>query len=217
MQTKKRNRRTGLPQKRGQKRRRNLLSAALKLLGESSFQDITYQRIADEADVPIASCYHFYKSKLDLVRALADELTDKYLDLVFDNSNYVNARAWQDYITTYVEQSVQHHNRSHAELQIFFSGDVPLTLRQDALKREKIIGLRLLDLLRAKFEVPQIADVENVFFRAVEIARTVLALDFQETDELTSIAGKEAERAITGYLSNYLPPVLIVKASPASS
>ena len=217
VESKKRRRRSGRPQKRGQERRQQLLSAALNLLGESGFQEITYQRIADEAGVPIASCYHFYRSKLDLVRALADELTDKYLDVVFDQPNYVNARTWQDYITTYVEQSVQHHNRSLAELQIFFSGDVPLTLRQDALKREKIIGLRLLDLLRSKFEVPEIADVENVFFRAVEIARTVLALDFQETDELTSTASKEAERAITGYLSNYLPPVLIVKATPAKS
>ena len=208
MQTKKRKRRSGLPQERGVRRRQKLKSAALSLLGDESFQDISYQRIADLAGVPLASCYHFYKSKLDLVRVIADELTEEYLEVIFDRDSYQGAESWQKCVDIYVRASVVHHNRSTAELKIFFSGDVPLALRQDALQREKSIGLRLLGVLSEKFDIPDVHDADNVFFRAVEIARTVLALDYQEAGKLTGESATEAVRAVTGYLSNYLPPVL---------
>jgi AcrR family transcriptional regulator len=181
----------------------------LSLLGHQGFQDITYQSIADEAGVPLASCYHFYKSKLDLVRVLADELTETYLEDVFDPKRYRDTKSWQECINSYVMASVEHHNQSKAELQIFFSGDVPLTLRQDALEREKRIGLQLLEVLGEHFDMPVVEDADNIFFRAVEIARTVLSLEYQESGRLTAAAATEAERAITGYLSNYLPPVLV--------
>ena len=179
------------------------------MLGQADFNDITYQRIADQAEVPLASCYHFYKSKLDLVRDLADELTSSYLEIVFDDTRYEGATSWQHCVDIYVRASVAHHSRSTAEQRIFFSGDVPLTLRQDALKREKSIGLKLLGMLTERFEMPDVPDAENVFFRSVEIARTVLALDYQEIGELTDDSATEAIRAVTGYLSNYLPAVLI--------
>jgi AcrR family transcriptional regulator len=205
---KKRYRRSGLPQERGLRRRKEILTSALSLLGNHRFQDITYQSIANEANVPLASCYHFYKNKLDVVRALADELTNDYLDIVFDDSKYTAAKGWQDCIEIQVRSSVAHHNRSAAELQIFFSGDVPLALRQDALKREKVIGQKLWQLLKRRFEVPEIVEAENIFFRAIEIARTVLALDYQETGDLGEKSVIEAIRAVTGYLGNYLSPVL---------
>jgi AcrR family transcriptional regulator len=197
-----------LPQERGLRRRKEILASALSLLGNHRFQDITYQSIANEANVPLASCYHFYKNKLDVVRALADELTNDYLDIVFDDSKYTAAKGWQDCIEIQIRSSVAHHNRSAAELQIFFSGDVPLALRQDALKREKVIGQKLWQLLKRRFEVPEIVEAENVFFRAVEIARTVLALDYQESGELGDKSVDEAVRAVTGYLGNYLLPAL---------
>jgi len=178
------------------------------MLESEAFQDITYQAIADKAGVPLASCYHFYKNKQDLVRVLADELTDTYLEVVFDRDRYIDGKSWQECVDIYVRASVAHHNRSTAELQIFFSGDVPLALRQDALRREKSIGLTLLGVLRDKFDMPVLADAENLFFRAVEIARTVLALEYQEIGQLSDDSATEAVRAVTGYLSNYLPPVL---------
>ena len=52
------------------------------------------------------------------------------------------------------------------------------------------------------------ADCENVFFRTIEIARTVLALDYQETGHLSEQSAVEAARAATGYLGYYLPETL---------
>ena len=208
MTVNKRKKRSGMPQKRGVKRRERLLSSALDLLGEFSFDELSYKQIADGAGVPMASCYNFYKNKLELVRILADELTDNYLESVMSASSFADAKTWQDCISAHVNHSVEHHNKSAAELKIFFSGDVSLKLRQDALKREKLIGLSLFEILRTKFEVPKMDNADDIFFRAVEIARTVLALDFQETGELSDASAVEAVRAMSGYLANYLPPVL---------
>jgi len=197
-----------LPQERGRRRRRQLQQSALAMLAETRFQDLTFQSIADRAGVPLASCYHFYGSKLDLVRALADQLTDAYLDRVFDDEVYEGAADWQECIRRYISVSVEHHARSKAELQIFFSGDVPLALREDALNREKVIGARLLEILAHRYDMPDVPNADDVFFRAVEIARTVLALDYQQHGELTAASVAEAVRAVSGYLLNYLPPVL---------
>ena len=203
--------RAGRPQRRGVRRREALLASALDLLGQTAFAEITYQRIADGAGVPLASCYHFYGSKLELVRNLADELTERYLEAVFAPANYAHATTWQECVASHVRNTVAYHNRSAAELQIFFSGDVPLKLRQDALNREKVIGHRLLELIEGKFYMPPIERADAVFFRAVEIGRTVLALEFQEAGRLDDGSATEAVRAVVGYLANYLPGVIALK------
>ena len=184
----------------------------MKLLNESSFDDITYQQIADDAGIPLASCYHFYKSKLDLVRVLADELTDQYLIAVLAEERFRSFDNWRDCVTAHVRYTVEHHNKSPAELQIFFSGSVSFKVRLDALRREKMIGARLLDILQSKFDMPNLDDAEDVFYRAVEIARTVLALDFQEKGSINDVSATEAARAMTGYLAYYFPPVIRPKA-----
>ena len=99
MTVNKRKKRSGMPQKRGVKRRERLLSSALDLLGEFSFDELSYKQIADGAGVPMASCYNFYKNKLELVRILADELTDNYLESVMSASSFADAKTWQDCIS----------------------------------------------------------------------------------------------------------------------
>lgn len=180
----------------------------MKLLNESQFDDITYQQIADDAGIPLASCYHFYKSKLDLIRVLADEITDEYLAVVLARERFKSFDNWRDCVAALVRYTVEHHNKNPAELQIFFGGSVSFKIRLDAVRREKMIGTNFQDILKYKFDLPPLEDGETIFFRAIEIARTVLALDFQEKGLLNDFSVTEATRALTGYLAFYLPTVL---------
>ena len=142
--------RAGRPQIRGEERRRRLKVAALELLSERKFKDISYQTLAAKAGLPLASCYHFFANKLDLVRSVADDLTEEYTSVVLTSSLYQNNNSWEDIISSWIDATVSHHSRSAAELQIFFGGDVPLPMRKDSLEREKIISNRMWELIKEK-------------------------------------------------------------------
>ena len=196
--------RAGRPQIRGEERRRRLKVAALELLSEHKFKDISYQTLAAKAGLPLASCYHFFANKLDLVRSVADDLTEEYTAAVLNSSLYQQNNAWEDIISSWIDATVSHHSRSAAELQIFFGGDIPLPIRKDSLEREKIISDRLWELIKEKASCGELANSQRVLFYGVEIGRTVLALDYQEHKTITPFGAKNAKLATIAYLKNYL-------------
>lgn len=200
------------PQRRGIERRQKLMDSALALLKQKSFNELTYQEIADGAGIPLVSCYNFYGSKLDLVRALADLLTERYIDFVFSGQHFSQATDWRQCIAIDVNKTAEHHNKCQAELQIFFSGEVSFELRADSLLREQGIGLELLQVLSSKFVLPEIADIDKVLFKAIEIGRAMLSVGYQESGFLSQTAISDAVMAMTGYLGNYLSPILPLRS-----
>jgi hypothetical protein len=58
------------------------------------------------------------------------------------------------------------------------------------------------------FELPELPDASQVFFRAVEIADLMFGLSVLETGKITEAMGAEAERATVAYLATYLPATL---------
>ena len=57
--------------KRGRERRKLLLKAAYELLDARPVEDVSFRDIADQADVPEGSAYHFFANRFDLFSALA--------------------------------------------------------------------------------------------------------------------------------------------------
>jgi len=194
----------GTTQRRGDIRRERLKQAATMLLTESTFDAITYQDIAKRADLPLASCYHFYPNKLALVRSIADDMTCDYLAEVFNLNFYQDRDTLKSLLERWVEIGVTHHMRSVAELEIFFGPDIPMSVRNDSLEREKIIALRLAELVERRLGTIALDGLSNVLYYAIELARTCLALNYQEHRTITPKGIERAKTALTSYTLAHL-------------
>jgi len=67
-------------QKRGRERRKLLLKATYELLCVRPVEDVSFRDIADRADVPEGSAYHFFANRFDVFSALAKELSDQFIE-----------------------------------------------------------------------------------------------------------------------------------------
>lgn len=194
----------GNTQRRGDIRRERLKHAATMLLAESAFDSITYKDIAKHAELPLASCYHFYPNKLALVRSIADDMTTDYLAKVFDSGLYRDSDTLKTLLEQWVEVGVNHHMKSLAELEIFFGPDIPMSVRNDSVEREKVIAVRLAELINGRLGAIPLDDLSNVLFYAIELARTCLALNYQEHRCITPEGIRRAKTAVTAYTLAHL-------------
>lgn len=64
--------------------------------------------------------------------------------------------------------------------------------------------------MRSQFNLPELADSRELFFKALQIADVFFSLSVAEHDQVTDAALEEAILAATAYLSLYLPPQLTV-------
>jgi AcrR family transcriptional regulator len=68
-------------QERSIQRFESVVAATLKLLSERSYESISMREIAREAEMPIASVYQYFPTKL----AIVQELWERYANLVFNH------------------------------------------------------------------------------------------------------------------------------------
>jgi AcrR family transcriptional regulator len=66
--------------KRGRERRKLLLKATYELLCAQPVEDISFRDIAEKAGVPEGSAYHFFANRFDLFSALAEELSEQFIE-----------------------------------------------------------------------------------------------------------------------------------------
>lgn len=69
-----------LRQKQKEKRGRDILAAAARLLSEKGFQATSVEEIAELAEVGVATVYNYFNSKADLVLALLNDELGKLLE-----------------------------------------------------------------------------------------------------------------------------------------
>lgn len=70
-----------------ERRRNQLLEAGFKLFSENDIETISLQKIADEADVGIATVYNYYGSKANLVIAISGKIWKEYWEEVAAKNN----------------------------------------------------------------------------------------------------------------------------------
>lgn len=62
-------------------KREKLIKAARKLIHQQGFQSTTLADIAEASDVPLGNVYYYFKTKDDIVQAVVEERTQRFVDL----------------------------------------------------------------------------------------------------------------------------------------
>lgn len=187
-------------QARSRKKFNDIMDAALKLIHEKGYEQVSVREIARECGQPIASVYQYFPNKASIVRqlwerytgALAAFLSEEFLSMVAEPSEETLRR-----VTANIVDHMVAYHREHPEfLDIWRCVDSSPELR--ALNRQDT-----LDVARAITEVvcqvdPK-ADSEVLFHRSIVACETA-----NHTVQLTQELPKELQAGVIDSLKTVL-------------
>lgn len=203
--TTKTKRSNGATQARGRARRESLLNSAAALLIEKDLEDITFLDIAEHANIPKGSAYHFYANIMDLYSALTARIGEDLYNCLAQPITDQSISHWHDVCNNMIDRSVAFYEASPAARQLLIGGKTPPQFKRADRDNDRRLGALLKQHLETYFVLPQIPNELDVFFYAVEIIDLMFVLSMLRENDITEAMTAEAKRAARAYLETYLP------------
>jgi len=199
-------------QSRGVARREALIKAAIDLLETEDPQDISFRQIAQKADVPEGSAYHFYANKYDLFAAVASEMSQIFLKAQSKSIKRKPIKTWHDIVDVLIERGAEIYRQNTVARVLLIGSTVPPEIKQV----DQDNNLEIADVMKDRFEeyfaLPGIPSFERKLFYFIEMTDLLFSINLRETGSIQDDISEEAKRVGKGYLSTYLPAVLTPKS-----
>ena len=190
--------------KRGRERRKLLLKATYELLCVRPVEDISFRDIADKAGVPEGSAYHFFANRFDVFSALAEELSDQFIEAHRRKVPPSRRRSWQALAEHLVDVGAKVYAKNPPARQLLIGGKTPPEVKQADRINDRAVGNVMHEVFAEYFELPESDEMRNAFYYFIEITDLLFTLSVIEHGKITSAMLAEAKRAGIGYLSTYL-------------
>jgi len=190
--------------KRGRERRKLLLKAAYDLLCVRPVEDISFRDIADEAGVPEGSAYHFFANRFDVFSALAEELSDQFIEAHRRKVPPSRRKSWQALAEHLVDVGAKVYAANPPARQLLIGGKTPPEVKQADRLNDRAVGHVMYDVFGEHFELPETEEMRKAFYYFIEITDLIFTLSVIEHGEITAEMLAEAKRAGIGYLGTYL-------------
>jgi len=193
--------------KRGRERLHLLLDATADLLAERLDEDISLAQIAERADVPLASVYHFFPNRGAAFVALAQRY---HAEIAARATAPVHPppETWQHYIASSQKAGAAHLNRNPAALRLFMGAGVSVEVRNTDLSGNAALAKQRTAYLRATFDMPKVPDLEKWVAVSIALVDGVWALSYSLHRSITPEYLQESIRCSVAYLRCYLPEVV---------
>jgi AcrR family transcriptional regulator len=188
-------------------RRAALVDAAIELLLKNNPQEISFKQIAQLAEVPEGSAYHFYANKYDLFADVAGEMSRLFWER---QSQPITRKVetWHDIMDALVERGALIYEENPVARELLIGPKTPPEVKQVDRENDQKIARVMIDRFDDKFELPEIDDFHKIMFWVIELTDLMFGLSVREHGCIHPRYIEEAKRISRGYLSTYLPSVL---------
>ena len=194
-------------QERGRTRRAVLVEAARKLLRARELDEISLTDIAEEAGIPKSSAYHFFSHVLEVFEAAASDMESELLDYL-EQLSTEGCTDWRQVTNLFMGRGAAFFNSNRDAMQLLIGPKSPSAIKLKDRQNDFAIAGQLKDQISSHFQLPELADTPEIFFRGIEIADLFFGLSVIRHGHITKEFDSEAARATCAYLSLYLPTVL---------
>lgn len=203
-------RRTGMRKplrQRGIRRVEILLDATQSLLVEAPEVEISLASIADRADVPLPSIYHFFPNRNAVLVALAvrfhEELT-RAAGVPLDPA----PATWQEIIERRQIGGAAYLNAHPAALRLFMGAGVSVEVRNLDFQGNASLAETRANEFRQWFDCTALSDLEDRLAVSIGLVDGIWALSWSKHRHLSESHVTESIRAAISYLRCFLPDVL---------
>jgi AcrR family transcriptional regulator len=187
--------------KRGEARMEQLLDAALSLLRDREWSEITFRDIYEHAEIPPGSAYHFFDNIDAIHSTLIDKIHRQLMDHMFIPRT---TSTWLQYIDHFVDSAIRFYNANIVARRLLV-GSLNHHYTNPA---DRLSGQGLERALDMHFILPEISNRTNIFIIATKLGHLVICMSCVQSGIVTEEMAVECKAAIKGYLRMYLPEIL---------
>lgn len=200
------------PRASSQSRISGILAAARELLAEQGVASLSIYSVAERAQIPPSSVYHFFASVPALLEALTADIHAAFRACLQESVAHEGLRDWRDLSRLVEQRMLAIYAADAAARQLILAQHGLAEVMQADRQHDIELGQALQTLFDRHFALPQLPDDMDVFALAMQLSDLVYARSVQLHGEITPRLAEEGRRVFDAYLGLYLPPHLPKRA-----
>ena len=196
------------PRARSQARIDSILDAARTLLASDGVASLSIYSVAERAEIPPSSVYHFFASVPALLEALTADVHAAFRESLQQPIDPDQLVTWHD-LSRLVETRMLHiYSIDAAARQLILAQHGLTEVTQADRQHDVELGNLMHELFTRHFQLPALPEDVEIFALALELADRVYARSVQLHNTITPRMAEEGQRVFDAYLGLYLPPFL---------
>jgi len=196
------------PRARSQARIVGILDAARALLAEEGVAGLSIYSVAERAEMPPSSVYHFFASVPALLEALTADVHGAFRACLQEPIEHGRLRDWRDLSRIVEERMLAIYAADAAARQLILAQHGLTEVTQADRQHDIELGRLMHALFARHFQLPALPEEVDVFALAMELGDRVYARSVQLHGTITPRMAEEGMRVFDAYLGLYLPPFL---------
>jgi AcrR family transcriptional regulator len=196
------------PRARSQARIESILAAARALLARDGVANLSIYGVAERAQIPPSSVYHFFANVPALLEALTADIHAAFRGCLQAPIDHQALSTWRDLSRVVERRMLVIYAQDSAARQLILAQHGLSEVMQADRQHDLELGALMQQLFDRHFELPRLTDEVDVFALAMELGDRVYARSVQLHGEITPRMAEEGMRVFEAYLGLYLPPYL---------
>ncbi|WP_313514604.1 TetR/AcrR family transcriptional regulator [Pseudomonas sp.] len=185
-----------------------ILAAARTLLAEQGIAGLSVYGVAERAQIPPSSVYHFFASVPALLQALTADVHAAFRACLAEPIASENLHTWRDLARIVEARMLAIYAEDAAARQLILTQHGLAELLQADRQHDLELGRLMQALFDRHFQLPALPEEIEVFALAMELGDRVYARSVQQHGCITPRMAEEGRRVFDAYLGLYLPEFL---------
>ncbi|EKT4523712.1 TetR/AcrR family transcriptional regulator [Pseudomonas putida] len=196
------------PRASSQARIASILAAARELLADQGVAGLSIYSVAERAQIPPSSVYHFFASVPALLEALTADVHLAFRETLCAPIDSTALTTWHDLSRLVEQRMLEIYNEDAAARQLILAQHGLSEVVQADRQHDMELGELMHKLFDQHFQLPVMPVDVDVFALAMELSDRVYARSVQLHEQITPRMAEEGKRVFEAYLGLYLPPFL---------
>ncbi|WP_252089998.1 TetR/AcrR family transcriptional regulator [Pseudomonas sp. MWU13-3659] len=196
------------PRASSQARIEAILAAARELLAGQGVAALSIYSVAERAQIPPSSVYHFFASVPALLEALTADVHRAFREALSAPIDSAAFSTWHELSRLIEQRMLDIYNEDTAARQLILAQHGLSEVVQADRQHDLELGELMHRLFDRHFQLPAMPKDVDVFALAMELSDRVYARSMQLHEQITPRMAEEGMRVFEAYLGLYLPPYL---------
>ncbi|WP_339489824.1 TetR/AcrR family transcriptional regulator [Pseudomonas sp. EL_65y_Pfl2_R95] len=190
-----------------------ILAVARELLAEQGVAGLSIYSVAQRAQIPPSSVYHFFTSVPALLEALTADIHAAFRACLQEPVDHQQLHCWRDLSAIVEQRMLAIYAKDAAARQLILAQHGLSEITQADRQHDIELGQLMQRLFEQHFALPTLPEDIDVFALAMELGDRVYARSVQLHGHISPRLAEEGMRVFDAYLGLYLPPFLPKRAS----
>ncbi|MDH0649783.1 TetR/AcrR family transcriptional regulator [Pseudomonas sp. GD03858] len=185
-----------------------ILAAARELLAGQGVAGLSIYSVAERAQIPPSSVYHFFASVPALLEALTADVHRAFREALNAPIDSTAFGTWHQLSRLIEQRMLDIYTEDAAARQLILAQHGLSEVVQADRQHDLELGELMHRLFDRHFQLPTMPGDVDVFALAMELSDRVYARSMQLHEAITPRMAEEGMRVFEAYLGLYLPPYL---------